>query len=169
MVGAGQCLLIAWGIKVMRDGNASRDANLKALETQGRALETQGKALETQGKALADIGAGIAGTLATVRLLAGSLGVWSVQVRPPAENKAEFWNRPPVKCIEDFPSVTLLRCVTNHLVYKKVKRYSPLMRPTGRSPFHSFVSRQQSTSSPSSPTLVRLRPARYSLGRTADR
>ena len=43
----------------MRDGNASRDANLKALETQGRALETQGKALETQGKALADIGAGI--------------------------------------------------------------------------------------------------------------
>ena len=52
VVGVGQCLLIAWGIKVMRDGNPSRDANLKALETQG-------KALETQGKALADIGAGI--------------------------------------------------------------------------------------------------------------
>ena len=52
VVGVGQCLLIAWGIKIMRDGNASRDANLKALETQG-------KALETQGKALADIGAGI--------------------------------------------------------------------------------------------------------------
>ena len=52
VVGVGQCLLIAWGIKVMRDGNASRDANLKALETQG-------KALETQGKALADIGSGI--------------------------------------------------------------------------------------------------------------
>ena len=66
LVGIGQCLLIAWGIKIMRDGNASRDANLKALETQGKvletqgkALETQGKALETQGKALADIGAGI--------------------------------------------------------------------------------------------------------------
>lgn len=52
VVGVGRCLLIAWGIKIMRDGNASRDANLKALETQG-------KALETQGKALADIGAGI--------------------------------------------------------------------------------------------------------------
>ena len=59
VVGVGQCLLIAWGIKIMRDGNASRDANLKALETQGKALETQGKALETQGKALGDIGAGI--------------------------------------------------------------------------------------------------------------
>ena len=43
----------------MKDGNASRDANLKALETQGKALETQGKALEAQGKVLGDIGAGI--------------------------------------------------------------------------------------------------------------
>ena len=66
LVGIGQCLLIAWGIKIMRDGNASRDANLKALETQGKALETQakaletqGKALETQGKVLGDIGAGL--------------------------------------------------------------------------------------------------------------
>ena len=59
LVGIGQCLLIAWGIKVMRDGNASRDANLKALETQGKALETQGKALEAQGRVLGDIGAGI--------------------------------------------------------------------------------------------------------------
>ena len=45
LVGIGQCLLIAWGIKIMRDGNASRDASLKALETQG--------------KVLGDIGAGI--------------------------------------------------------------------------------------------------------------
>lgn len=44
-VGVTQCGLIAWGIRVMRDSNQSRDATLTALKDQSQVL--------------ADVGAGI--------------------------------------------------------------------------------------------------------------
>ena len=117
VVGVGQCLLIAWGIKVMRDGNASRDANLKALETQGKALDLGNprKSLGDPGESPGRHRGRDSGTLATVRLLACSL----------------YGRR-----------VALL-----------FTALCPDSRARGR---------------PSSPTLVRLLPARYSLGRTAD-
>ena len=66
VVGVTQCGLIAWGIRVMRDSNQSRDATLIALKDQsqaladvGAALRDQGQALRDQSQALADIGAGI--------------------------------------------------------------------------------------------------------------
>ena len=66
LVGGAQCGLIAWGIRVMRDSNQSRDATLTALGDQsqaladvGQALRDQGQALRDQSQVLADIGAGI--------------------------------------------------------------------------------------------------------------
>ena len=52
LVGGAQCGLIAWGIRVMRDSNQSRDATLTALRDQSHALRDQ-------SQVLADIGAGI--------------------------------------------------------------------------------------------------------------
>ena len=45
IVGLGQCVLIAWGIKVMKGSNDSRTAAMEALKDQGQVL--------------AEIGAGI--------------------------------------------------------------------------------------------------------------
>ena len=46
LVGGAQCGLIAWGIRVMRDSNQSRDATLTALRDQSQALRDQSQALE---------------------------------------------------------------------------------------------------------------------------
>ena len=54
VVGATQCGLIAWGIRVMRDSNQSRDATLTALRDQGQALRDQGQVLADTGEALRD-------------------------------------------------------------------------------------------------------------------
>ena len=56
VVGLGQCALIAWGIKVMKGSNESREANMEASRNQHEATM---KALQDQGQVLADIGAGI--------------------------------------------------------------------------------------------------------------
>ena len=59
LVGGAQCGLIAWGIRVMRDSNHSRDATLTALGDQSQALAAIGAALRDQSQVLAAIGAAL--------------------------------------------------------------------------------------------------------------
>ena len=59
LVGGAQCGLIAWGIRVMRDSNHSRDATLTALRDQSQTLADVGQSLRDQSQTLAAIGAGI--------------------------------------------------------------------------------------------------------------
>ena len=46
LVGGAQCGLIAWGIRVMRDSNHSRDATLTALKDQSQALAAIGAGIQ---------------------------------------------------------------------------------------------------------------------------
>ena len=81
LVGAGQCTLIAWGIRVMKGSNESREAGMEAarnqhhetmttlqtnheatmaiVQAQGQALIEIGTGIRDQSQTLADVGAGI--------------------------------------------------------------------------------------------------------------
>ena len=63
LVGLIQCALLAYGLQMMKAGNADRAEQTQllstALEQQGPLLQQQGTLLQQQGALLADIGEGI--------------------------------------------------------------------------------------------------------------